>query len=947
MRSQRRLPALLSALLLTVPCALAGQAAAGAGPIVIELKKARPTDPARLRLEVLADGIVRVTAAPGDAFPTRASLIVPARAWPAVAWTRREVGDDVVVSTKAVTVRVNRKTGRVAFEDGRGRVLLREPAAGAKTLASGAATDGPAWRVQQVFDSPADEAFYGLGQHQNGWMNLKGRAVDLWQYNSVVSVPFLLSTRGYGILWDNTSHTRFGDPREYQPLSAFELQDAKGQAGGLTAEYFADDHFGKPLVTRTESTIEHEYTDRPGTYPDGFDRNKGSIRWTGAIQATQTGKYRLNLYSSEYVKLWVGGKLVVDTWRQNWHPWHDVVDVPMVAGRTYPIKLEWVPNGGFIGLRGLSPEPAPTAGRLALTSDVADAIDYYVIAGANPDSVIAGYRRLTGEAPMMPKWALGLWQSRERYKTQDEVLSTVREFRKRQIPFDNIVQDWFYWPEDAWGSHDFDLARYPNAQAMVDTLHRDLNAHIMISVWAKFYASTANYKALADSGWVYPHKIQQQQKDWVGPGYISTFYDAFNPKARRLYFQQIRDKLVSKGFDAWWMDSTEPDMGDVPSPEERLARMSPIALGASARYENAFPLVHASGMYEGLRATNPDRRVFILTRSAYAGQQRYATAVWSGDVASRWEALRAQIPAGLNFSMAGLPWWTTDIGGFAPEQRYVQPDSANLEEWRELMTRWFQFGTFNPLLRVHGQFPLREMFNVAPAGHPAYEAMLAYDRLRYRLMPYTYSLAGRVTHEGYTLMRGLVMDFPGDVAARDIPDEFMFGPALLVAPVTAYKARARSVYLPAGTGWYDVRTGRHLVGSRTIQAEAPYSDIPLYVREGSIVPFGPAIQYVDEKPADPIRLYVYTGRNGSFTLYEDDGVSYAYEKGAFSRIPLRWDEASRTLTVGARQGEYPGMLKERTFEVVFVTPGKPVPLNLDGKPDRVVRYSGGEVSARQ
>ncbi len=948
MPNQRWLAALTFALAaaLVAPPAARAQKPDGRS-VVIDLKPTRATDARRLRLDVLADGIVHVVASPGPAFSTRPSLIVPPAEWPEVQWTHRIVGDDVVVSTPALTVRVNRSSGRIAFLDASGRRLLAEPPVGARTLVPATVMGEATYRARQLFDSPPDEAFYGLGQHQNGWMNYKGRAVDLWQYNSVVSIPFVVSSRGYGILWDNTSHSRFGDPREYQPLSSLQLTDADGRAGGLTAEYFSDASFGKLLTTRTEGTIEHEYTDRPGTYPDGFDRNAGSIRWRGAIRATRTGTHRLRLYSSEYAKLWVGGRLVVDSWRQNWHPWTDVVEVPMVAGRSYPIRLEWKPNGGFIGLRALTPEPAETAGRLALSSDVADQIDYYFIRGKDLDGVVAGYRRLTGQAPMMPKWALGLWQSRERYQTQDQLLSVVREFRRRQIPFDDIVQDWFYWPEDQWGSHDFEAARYPDPRQMVETLHRELHAHVMISVWAKFYTGTDNYRALADSGWVYTHKVEQGQKDWVGKGYVSTFYDAFNPAARRLYFEQMRRKLVVKGFDAWWMDSTEPDMGDVPSPEERLARMAPLALGTAARYENAFPLVHAGGVYDGLRASVPDRRVFILTRSAYAGQQRYATAVWSGDVASRWEALAAQIPAGLNFSIAGLPWWTTDIGGFAPERRYEKPDSANLEEWRELNTRWFQFGTFSPLLRVHGQFPYREMFNVAPEGHPAYQAMLGYDRLRYRLMPYTYSVAGMVSQGGYTLMRPLVMDFTADARARGVADEFMFGPALLVAPVTAYHARSRPVYLPAGTGWYDLKTGRHFAGGQTVVADAPYSDIPLFVRAGAIVPLGPAIQYTDEKPADPIRLWIYTGKSGAFTLYEDDGVSYGYERGEASRIPLTWNEAAGTLTIGARQGSFPGMLHERTFELVWVGKGAPVAFDADGAPKRVVRYGGSQLVVRR
>ncbi|HET8657265.1 MAG TPA: TIM-barrel domain-containing protein, partial [Longimicrobiaceae bacterium] len=917
------------------------------GGVVVQLEPRRPTDPQLLKVEVLADNIIHVVAAPGDSFSARPSLVVQRTDWPAVKWTQRRVGDDVLISTDQLGVRVNRTTGRVSFFDADGDPILQEKAGGGAILTPDTVLGEPVYRARQLFDSPADEAFYGLGQHQNGVMNYKGHAVDLRQYNIVVAVPFLVSSRHYGILWDNDSHTEFGDPREYQPLSKFELLDGQGKPGGLTVQYFKDADFQAPLLTQREPAIEHEYTDEPGVYPQGFDRNRGSIRWSGSIVPGETGTYKLQLYASSYVKMWVNGKKVVDSWRQNWLPWTHLIDVPAKAGQPVPIRVEWIPSGGFIGLNALTPAPASAATTLSLASDVADQIDYYFIYGKKMDDVIGGYRELTGRAPMMPKWAMGLWQSRERYRTQEEVLSTVREFRERHIPLDDIVQDWFYWPEDQWGSHDFDPARFPDPVAMVDTLHGQLHAHVMITVWPKYYVGTKNYRTMADSGWLYMHKIQRREKDWVGPGYVSTFYDAFNPAARKNYWGQIDRKLFSKGFDAWWLDSSEPDMGDVMTIHQRILRMNPTALGSGARYENAYSLMHTQGVYQGQRRSAPNQRVFILTRSSFAGQQRNAAATWSGDVAARWEDLANQIPAGLNFSLSGIPYWTTDIGGFAVEPRYEHPDSANLAEWRELMTRWFQFGAFSPLFRVHGQFPYREMYNVAPPEHPAYRSMLSYDRLRYRLMPYIYSLTGMVTQRGYTIMRALVMDFGGDPKVRDIGDEYMFGPAILVSPVTKYRARSRPVYLPAGGGWYDFHTGRYYAGGQTIQADAPYTDLPLFVRAGSIVPFGPAIEWAAQKPADPVRLHVYTGRDGAFTLYEDQDTTYDYEHGAFSEIPMRYDEATRTLTIGARRGSFPGMLKSRTFEVVWVGSDRPVGYDMGRAPDRTVRYDGAAVTVRR
>ena len=949
LRRRWLLPLACAAGLITAPAARAQSA-----PVVIELTRPFPTGPRAIRLEVLSERIVHVQASPSTTFPTRPSLIVVRKDWPAVKWSRRDIGDTVVISTARLTVRVNRRDGQVGFYDASGRPLLRDFGRAAKRLPAVTVMGEATHRASQWFDAAPDEQFYGLGEHQDGFMGLRGHTIDLWQWNSTAPVPFLVSSRDYGILWDNASHTTFG-PRYDQAAFPSELVDhdgavlaAPGRAGALTGEYFADRTFTRRLAVQRDTAIAHHYTDVPSPYPAAFDPNNGSIRWTGELVAARDGQYSLRLWSSEYVKLWVQGKLVLDSWRQNWHPLTDDVDIPVRAGERVPIRLEWVPNGGYLGVRMRTPIPPGGEIPVLLESDVADAIDYYFVRGDGSgtlDGVIRGYRELTGQVPMMPKWAWGLWQSRERYQTQDSVLSVVRTFRRLGIPFDNIVQDWFYWPENAWGSHDFDLRRYPDAAAMVDTLHRDLHTQIMISVWPKFYVGIENYQAMADSGFLYTHTVQTQQKDWVGSGYVATFYDAFNPRARDLYFDQVRRKLVVKGFDGWWLDSDEPDLSTVPSPAERLARMAPLTLGTAARYENAYPLVHTGGFYEHLRQVQPNRRAFILSRSAFAGQQRYGTAIWSGDVASRWEALRTQIATGLNYSVSGLPYWTTDIGGFAPEQRYVQPDAANLDEWRELMTRWFQFGTFCPLLRAHGEYPYREMFNVAPPGHPTYEAMLSYDRLRYRLMPYLYGLAGMVTQDAYTPMRALVMDFPRDARARTTADEYMFGPAILVAPVTAYRARARAVYLPAG-GWYELGTGRFLAGARTVQADAPLAHIPLFARAGSIVPFGPALQYATEKPADPIRLHVYTGRDGAFALYEDQDTTYDYEHGAFSRIPIAWHERTRTLSIGARQGSFPGMLPQRTFEVVWVTPQHAAGLDFERAPERVVRYDGRAVSVK-
>jgi alpha-D-xyloside xylohydrolase len=373
-------------------------------------------------------------------------------------------------------------------------------------------------------------------------------------------------------------------------------------------------------------------------------------------------------------------------------------------------------------------------------------------------------------------------------------------------------------------------------------------------------------------------------------------------------------------------------------------------MGTGARVLNAYPLVHAAGVYEGQRAAAPDRRVAILTRSSFAGAQRYGAATWSGDISSTWTAMRKQIPAGLGFSISGIPYWSMDAGGFSVPARFSaeKPTPEDAEEWRELNARWFEFGTFVPLLRVHGEAPKREMWELGGESHPAYQAELKFDRIRYRLLPYEYSIAGAITHEGSTMMRPLVMDFRGDRKALDVSDEYMFGPAFLVSPVTTYKARSRAVYLPAASGWYDLWTGAAVAGGggKTVEAPAPYDAIPIHVRAGSIVPTGPEVMYTDEKPADPIVLWVYAGADGAFTLYDDDGATYAYEKGASARIPIKWTDATRTLTIGKREGAYPGMQKQRTFEVIVVSKDKPVPFSFTPKADKTTRYDGNAVDIK-
>jgi alpha-D-xyloside xylohydrolase len=559
---------------------------------------------------------------------------------------------------------------------------------------------------------------------------------------------------------------------------------------------------------------------------------------------------------------------------------------------------------------------------LYISSEVAEVLDYFFLYGPDLDRVIANYRELTGPAPMFGRWAYGYWQCKNRYKTQEELMQVAGKYRELKIPIDNIVQDWFWWGK--MGDHIFN-ANYPDPKAMVEELHRQ-NFHLMISVWPFFEAPSANYDEL-----IRRHLYIAPSQGPIADGDGQTLYDPFGAEGRAFYWQKMNDALFKIGVGAWWLDTTEPE---TENQEDNRMIQSQTALGNGARYANAFPLMTTEAVYEGQRAVTGEKRVFILTRSAFSGMQRYAAAAWSGDVHSRWFELRKQIPAGLNFSLSGLPYWTTDIGGFT---------DSNIKDpaYQELFVRWFQYGAFCPVFRVHGtRIPSEnELWSYGPKA----QAILTnFDVFRYRLMPYIYSLAWRTTHEGYTIMRPLVMDFREDERAREIGDQFLFGPAILVSPVIEPGATMRHLYLPPAR-WYDFWTGIPIEGSRAIDSPSPIERIPLYVRAGSILPLGPDLQYAAERAADPMEIRVYCGASGSFELYEDENDNYNYEKGAYSIIPISWDETAKTLTIGERAGRFPGMLESRTFRVVFVSEAHGIGSSLTQAPDKTVSYMGKSV----
>jgi alpha-D-xyloside xylohydrolase len=729
-----------------------------------------------LRMQLCSESIVHVLYSSTSSFPpSRPDPVVIKTAWPAIKFTTQTDDDSVTLTTSQLKIVVARKDGAITYRNIDGKQLVQE---GTRKLTPVRVNGEDTYRAEsEVNIYGSHEALYGLGQHQAGVWNYRGESVDISQDNSNIAVPFLVSSNGYGIFWNNDSRSRF--------------------------------------------------------------------------------------------------------------------------------------NNRF-------------ANYLYISSDVADVIDYYFFYGPELDKVIAGYRELTGEAPLFGKWAYGFWQCKNRYKSQDEILGVARKYRALHIPVDNIVQDWFWWNRK--GEFVFNK-NYPDPKGMIDELHRE-NFHLMISIWPFFEPGSANYDFAEKNGW-FIDKFKFAQPPYHADG--MALYDATNAEARKFYWDQVNKGLFSIGADAWWMDTNEPETEGL---EENIQLGHNLAIGSGDRYVNVYPLLDTAAVYDGQRSTSDRKRVYILSRSAFAGSQRNAVTAWSGDLISDWFSYRRQIPAGLNFALSGIPYWTTDIGGFV----FGSPSDP---VFRELFVRWFQYGTFNPILRVHGTRnpDENELWSYGP---DAQKILVSFDRLRYRLLPYTYSLAWKTTNESYTPMRPLVMDFRSDVRAQNTGDQFMYGPAFLVSPVTEPSATSRRVYLP-NAKWYNFWSGAPLEGAREVNAEAPLEKMPLYIRAGSIVPLGPDVEWSAEKPADPIELRVYRGADGEFTLYEDENDNYNYEKGVHATISFRWDDAKNVLTIGGRQGEFPGMLASRTFNVVFVNDNHGVGIEPSDAPDKVVRYSGEQI----
>jgi len=748
-------------------------------------------NPGLLRIEPVGDRTFHVVYAPGDALANNPLFAVQKQPAPG-AFDVTETADTVTLKAAQCSIVVDKKTGSLSFLDAAGKPFLNETADGGKSLTpatvGGVATNA----VDQKFILDPREALFGLGQQEGGVMNWVGHTIHLQQKNRDIAIPVLVSSKGYGVFWNN------------------------------------------PAIT----------------------------------------------------------------------------DVKVSKADDPSPVLEW-------------------------NSEAGTGIDYYVFYGPEIDQVITDYRELTGAAPMLGRWAWGFWQCKQRYHSQQQLLDIVAQYRQMQAPIDGIIQDWLWWYPNPWGSHQFAETRYPDPEGMMKQLH-DENVHLLISVWAKFDVGSDNANELNAAGALFPKVIS-----YVYPPGKGQWYDPFNPDGRRIYWNQMSKQIFSKGVDGWWLDASEAEF----SGKWGEFRDFTTAAGPGALVYNAYPLMHTTGIYEGQRAENPDKRVFILTRSAYAGQQRNAAVAWSGDVQGTWDVFRQQIPNGINFSLSGIPYWNTDTGGFGGGGKPSDPKYA------ELFTRWFQFSAFCPMFRVHGDAtgdceeptkrdnPGKEMWQFPPETE---KILIDYDNLRYHLLPYIYSVAWKVTSENDTMMRGLVIDFRNDPKVYAIPDQYLFGPALMVSPVTQEGAQSRKVYLPASTTWTDFWTGQTTPGGQTVDAAAQIQTLPLYVRAGSILPYGPKVQYSAEA-ADPLELRVYRGADGAFTLYEDEGDNYNYEKGVYATIPFKWDEKAGVLTIGARKGKFPGMLERRKFRVVWVAPGHGAGLDSTEKADAEVVYNGYKV----
>ena len=776
-----------------------------------------------VEIQFYGPSTVRVLKSPAGTAFTKESLAVIKKPQ-TTKLSVQEQGDVILLKSEKLKVDINLKSGKIAFETLSGTTLLSEKESGVKFTDFNDA-GSKTYTVSQLFKLDADENIYGLGQQQRGKLSLRNEKINMVQGNTDDYVPFLVSTKGYGLFWDNYSPTTFED----------------------------------------------------------------------------------------------------------------------------------------------KPESA------SFKSEVGDCIDYYFMLGGNIDGSIACMRDLTGQAPMFPLWTFGFWQSKERYKSQSELVGVVQKHRELGVPLDGIIQDWQYWGSNyLWNAMDFLNPEFPNPKKMVEDIH-NMNAHVIISIWNSFGPQTKQYREMKPQGMLLKFGTWPQSglETWPPnmeyPSGVEP-YDVYNPAARQIYWKYLKNGLFSLGIDGWWMDSSEPDHLDFKPTDFDIKTY----LGSFRKVRNAFPLMTVGGVADNQRATSSDKRVFILTRSAFAGQQRYGANTWSGDVNSSWQSLRNQIPAGLNFSMSAIPYWNTDIGGFfagAYNKSWNDGSGARNPSFQELYVRWLQFGAFTPMMRSHGTDVPREIYNFGKKGEPIFDAIAKSINLRYSLLPYIYSAAWDITNNQSTMMRALVMDF-NDKKVVDMNNEYMFGKSILVAPIVNAQYTSETVvktdensgwnkddkkdekemavdftqqksskaYLPVGTSWFDFWSNQKYDGGQEVTLTTTIDKIPLFIKAGSIVPFGPNVQFATEKKWDNLEIRVYPGANAEFTLYEDENDNYNYEKGIYSTISFTWNDAKKSLTINDRKASFPGMLATRKFNILLISSGKKV--------EKTVTYSGKKVSVK-
>ena len=803
-----------------------------------------------LTITPLLDNAVRVRLSPNGAAPAPSQFLLPLSASPRFHQERR--GDISTLSLPRLMCRIDESSGALTFTDERGREILRAPA---PQLDPSSVRGEPTLAVSQGFIAPPDERLFGGGQFQDGFLDIKGLSRRLTQVNTQISVPFFVSSAGYGLLWHNYGLTELNPLPHSVELKRNAAESAARQVSVTTTQ-------GSRNEVRHDVVFEAEF------------------------ETTQAGGHALlldignRMASHHYLE--IDGKVLVD-FANLWLPPTASLFADLGAGR-HRVRV----------VAGDKDAPRLFFGAVGeqtlLRSPVADALDYVVIAGQDGAEIVSTYRRLTGAAPMLPKWAFGYIHCRERFKSQEELLANAREFRRRKLPVDVIVQDWQYWGKHGWNAMEFDREYYPDPAGMIRDLH-GMDMRFMLSVWAKVDRASELGRKMDALGYYI------SGTDWI---------DFFNPDAAAFYWTNERDRLLRLGVDCFWQDATEPENDDL---QGRLT-----AAGIGEKVRNIFPLQITRAVYEGQRRDAPRQRVFTLTRSAAPGQQRYATAMWSGDIGNDWETLKRQIAGGLNLVASGLPYWTVDGGGFfrPGSGQYSDPD------YHQRLVRWFQYATFLPLQRVHGYQTDTEFWRYGPEVERLARAML---ELRYRLLPYVYSEAAMITHAGSSLMRPLVMDFPQDRRALDQRYSYMFGHAIHVAPVTAADQTVWPVYLPATAGgWHDFWTQERREGGREHDVAAPLDRIPLHVRAGSIIPLGAPVQSTAYSDNRELELRVYPGADGRFSLYEDDGTSYDYERGASAWIDFAWDDRHGTLTISALRGRHGPSVQPRRLRIVRTGP---------------------------